>query len=137
MPVSQPGSQLDDELSDKIERSLLEALATDAAPPRPASRPPASSAGPTPGDMWGLQPTRVHSPMQLLAEVADNTMKLQEQMEKLVTEVTGEQVTPKRFRQPPAKGYGLLPAISQLAHQIDAAHADLGRLIVHVRRQVR
>lgn len=131
-----------------------------------ASRPPASTAGPRPPEKWGpsaphalapqsvsvdpnmgdpyglppasIEPPRraVTTPLQLLSQVADNTARLHEALEALVTKITGEQTPPKRMRQPPRKGSGLLPAIAHLAHDIDAAHAELARLINHVARQL-
>jgi hypothetical protein len=74
--------------------------------------------------------------LQLLSQVAENTAALHEALEALVTKITGEQAPPKRLRNAPRKGSGLLPAISHLAHDIDAAHSELARLINHVARQL-
>jgi hypothetical protein len=123
-------------LEDDIERVLRAGVGLAAPIP-----PPASSAGtPAPG-MWGpISPRTVSpeiaSPLSLLAQVADNTARLQEQMEALVREVTGEAAPPKRLQPVPVKAAGLLPAITLLATNIEQAHVELERLILHVRRRL-
>jgi len=126
----------DDELEMGIAAILRDAVDRPrprlAAPPPPPASP---EAAPAP-QMWGPSHQRVTSPLQLLSEVADHTAQLQEMLEGLVTKITGEKPAVKRIRQVPGKHAGLLPAISHLAHEIDAAHSELARLIAHVDRQI-
>ena len=139
MTPSQSASQSEAEMVEEIGRTLRDRIDAERPRPRPvAAPPPASSAAPPAPEMWGLHnmPARqISTPLQLLAEVAEHAIQLHQQMEALVTEITGEQPAQKRIRTVPQKGSGLLPAISQLAHEIDAGHAELARLIAHVRRQ--
>lgn len=129
------------ELEVDIERVLRDGIGLGRPKPRPVNPPPASSAGTPAPAMWGPSSTRtaspeITSPLGLLAQVADNTARLQEQMEALCREITGEQAPAKRLQAVPVKAGGLLPAIAQLATNIEQAHVELERLILHVRRRL-
>ena len=128
------------ELEIDIERVLRDGIGLGRPRPQAVPNPPpASSAGTPAPEMWGPSSPRtveISSPLGLLAAVADNTARLQEQMEALCREITGEQAPPKRLQAVPVKAGGLLPAIMQLATNIDQAHVELERLILHVRRRL-
>lgn len=126
-------------LDTEIERVLRDGIASASEPARPANPPPASSDGPPAPEMWGPNPPRAdqfQSPLQLLTAAVENTVRLQAQVERLTTLVTGEQAPQKRIQPVPRKGAGLLPSISLLAHEIDAAHAEIERLVLYVSRRV-
>lgn len=121
----------------QLERALTTALGTQAAAGRPApTPPPASSAGPRPTGLWGPTTQRATSPLELLSKAADSAQRLHEQLGRLVTSVTGEQAPPKGLRQAPMKVNGLLPAISEIAHQIDIAHGEIDRLVQYLQSRV-
>jgi len=97
--------------------------------------PPASSAG-TPRQLkWDPPNMRVTSPRQLLAIVADNAGRLQEEIGNLMVEITGE-APPERGIRPAMRGDSLLHVISHLAHEIDAAHSDVARVVAYLRERV-
>lgn len=127
------------ELERGIEAVLRNGIAAAQRPQAEANPPPASSAVPPAPAMWGPTTPRaveLQSPLGLLATVSDNTARLQEQMEALCREITGEQAPPKRLQPMPVKAAGLLPAIMLLATNIEQAHVELERLILHVRRRL-
>jgi hypothetical protein len=138
-PQHQPQRDDLDELMEDIGKTLARSIAsrdagssTQAAAPNP---PPASSAGPAPGEKWGPSSQRAYSPKQLLATVADNAFELQGMIDVLVTEITGEEVPARPIRPAPA-GNGLLPVLNHLACEIDQAHGDAARLIRYLRERV-
>lgn len=126
-------SEMERELDGLVDAGLRQAAKARPAPPPPS--PPASSDGPPAVEMWGPTTTRETSPLQLLAQVADNTSKLQLLLDALLRDLTGEAPAPKRLRPEPGR-IGLLPAISMIAHQIAEAHTDLAKVIQHMRKQI-
>ena|SRR5688572_13709162 len=134
--MTQIQSLAQSDMEREIEASLDEAL-------RPQGRqrlaaaglPPASPKGGAGGEKWGLHDMRVTTPLQLLAQVVENTSKLQMLVDALLKDLTGEAPAQKRLRPDPGK-IGLLPAISMLAHQISEAHVDLAKVIIHLRKRL-
>src|SRR4051812_25277451 len=72
-----------------------------------ASPPPGQAGGPPPNFLWGPSSTRITSPQQMLAQVADHAQKLHGEMVALTGAITGEAPPPKRLRQTPIPGGGL------------------------------
>lgn len=107
-----------------------------AAPPPPSPRPVDPKAGGR-GELWGPSNPRLTSPLQLLAEVAAHTHKLHEQMAQLVTAITGEIAPAPRLGHHPYESLGLLPAITNLAHDIEATNLLTSKLVQHVLGKVR
>ena len=129
-------SNAQSEMEQEIERSLDQALRPQGRPTLAAATlPPASPKAGAEGEKWGLHDMRVHTPLQLLAKVADDTSKLQMLLDALMKDLTGETPAPKRLRPDPGK-IGLLPAISMIAHQISQAHVDLAQVIIHLRKRL-
>ena len=129
---------LDQLMSDVLAKNLapLGLRAAPASTPAAAPIHPPASSGGTPRPLkWDPPTTHNPSPRQLLAQVADNAFQLQRQIELLVTEVTGEQAPEAPIR-PVAQGNALLPVINHLAHEIDAAHAGVARLVAYLRERV-
>lgn len=140
-PSPTPAAPLD-EMLHEIERSLNHELASDFpgtalrhAPPRQTPRPaPAAPASPTAGagaSMWGPSHPSVTSPVALLAEVCVTAYDTRAKIEGLLLELTGEQ--PQRRVVPPPVTGPVLPAIARLASEIERVHADIGRLVEHMR----
>lgn len=115
-----------------------------AAPPPPASPRPVDPKAGGRGELWGPATLRADtpnrtltSPLQLLAEVAAHTHKLHEQMAQLVTAITGEIAPAPRLGHHPYESLGLLPAITNLAHDIEATNLLTSKLVQHVLGKVR
>jgi len=98
-----------------------------AAPPRPVA-----STAPAPGQLWGPSSPRATSPLQLLVEVATDAFALKRQIEALVEEITGE-VPAFRAREANKLPNALLPAMSQLSHEIERTHREIADLLVELR----
>ena len=143
MTITQPDTTLREVeagIAAAVDRHLGGGPAT--ASPRPVA--PKAGGG---GDNWGPSSQRVTSPhrtegslqqtvtspLQMLAQVADHAQKLHEQMLSLTGAITGEAPPPLRLRQAPRPGGGLLPAIAMTAHEIEAVHIEIARLIEHLK----
>lgn len=111
----------------ELQRGLSAAL--DRAVARPSTPPPADPDAAPRHAKWGPSSQRVTSPMEILLEVVDDTYRLQQQVEALVTAVTGETAAPLRLRDVGAPSCGLLPNVARLAAEISSIHAQIGKRI--------
>lgn len=111
----------------ELQRGISAAL--DRAVARPSTPPPADPEAAPRQAMWGPTSQRVTSPMEILLEVVDDTYRLQQQVEALVTAVTGETAAPLRLRDVGAPSCGLLPNVARLAAEISSIHAQIGKRI--------
>lgn len=135
MTIPQTKPQTDDALA-ALERDIGRAL--DRSQPA-ATHPPAFRQPPAPSPKWGpSNPPADHllNPLQLLAGVADKTHALQEQIRGLKEAITGESAGP-RTRAAAKLPTGLLPAIAFLAHEIDEAQAEVGRVVADLKERLR
>lgn len=120
-------------------------------PGRPEGRPAPGNVGPlhsaqsqSMGELYGQTPRhhifsnqdRVTSPLEMLLEVVDDTYRLQQQVDALVTAVTGEQATPLRLRDVGAPQCGLLPSVARLSSEISGIHAAITRRIEQAMRAI-
>src|SRR5687768_9197428 len=96
---------------------------------------PLTPAHPQPYRNFGAH-QRVTSPLEMLLEVVDDTYRLQQQVEALVTAVTGEQATPLRIRDVGAPQCGLLPNVARMSSEIGGIHAAILRRIEQAMRAI-
>lgn len=139
LPQSSPQSDeaFDASMRD-LKSSLAHAIDRDLAPSRPATPTP-RPADPKAGAgvaMWGPSTPRVTSPLQLLAQVADNARRLQSQLASLVESLTGSP-PPIRTREVHKLPSALLPAISALAHEIDLVHSEIGQSLAMLKEELK
>jgi hypothetical protein len=85
--------------------------------------------------MWGPSTPRAVTPIQLLVKVANNAHALLKDVEGLRTELTGEE---PEYRGKPVGilPASLLPAIAELAHEIEQVHGRIGQAIHHLRSKL-
>jgi hypothetical protein len=87
------------------------------------------------GHLWGPSTPRFTSPIQLLAEVADNAQVLRAEVEHLISDITGEEPVVPRQRPAPKRRAGLLPTVAHYATEIADAHAEIARLVMYMRER--
>jgi hypothetical protein len=88
------------------------------------------------GSMWGPSHPHIIGPMQVLLQVVERAHQLRTMTEELLTGLTGEKVEPNRLKAVPLQREGLLPTILCLAEEVDRVHAEIGRLVAHMRGQL-
>lgn len=129
-PQTKPQS---DQFVAELERDLDRALGRS---PAVATHPAGFRQPPAPVEKWGPSNPPADTPLQLLAATADKTHALQEQIRGLKEAITGENVGP-RTRAAPTMPRGLLPAIAFLAHEIEEAQAEVGRVVADLKERLK